>query len=52
MNKMPKPRSLLLLAALGPVILMLLSTDVCAQTAKGGAPQSSAAPHHKTKRKR
>ncbi|XIA66846.1 hypothetical protein ACFIOY_13660 [Bradyrhizobium sp. TZ2] len=38
MNNIPKPRSLLLLAALAPVILMLLSTDVCAQTAKGGAP--------------
>ena len=37
MNNMPKPRSLLLLAALAPVTLMLLSTDVCAQTAKGGA---------------
>ena len=35
---MPKPRSLLLLAALAPVTLMLLSTDVCAQTAKGEAP--------------
>ena len=34
---MSKPRSLLLLAMLGPVSLMLLSTDVCAQTAKGGA---------------
>ena len=49
---MPNPRSLLLLAALAPVTLMLLSTDLCAQTAKGGAPQSSAAPHHKTKKKR
>ena len=37
MNKMPKPRSLLLLAALAPVALMLFSTDVCAQTGKGGA---------------
>jgi hypothetical protein len=36
MNSMPKPRSLLLLAA--PVTLMLLSTDVCAQPAKGEAP--------------
>ena len=52
MNNMPKPRSLLLLAALAPVILMLLSTDVCAQTAKRGAAQSSAAYHRKTKRKR
>ena len=34
---MLKPRSLLLLAMLGPVSLMLLSTDVCAQPAKGGA---------------
>ena len=39
MNNIAKPRSLLLLAALAPVILMLLSTDVCAQTAKGGAPE-------------
>ena len=37
MNNMPKLHSLLLLAALAPVTLMLLSTDVCAQTAKGGA---------------
>ena len=37
MNSMPKLRSLLLLAALAPVTLMLLSTDVCAQTARGGA---------------
>src|SRR6185436_4473169 len=38
MNIMPKPRSWLLLAALAPVTLMLLSTDVCAQPAKGGTP--------------
>ena len=40
MNSLPKPkrRSLLLLAALAPVSLMLLSTDVCAQNAKGGDP--------------
>ena len=31
MNSMPKPRSLLLLAALASVTLMLLSTDLCAQ---------------------
>src|SRR6476469_7280857 len=37
MISMPKPRSLLLLAALAPVTLMLLSTDVCAQPAKGEA---------------
>jgi len=37
MNNMPESHSLLLLAALAPVTLMLLSTDVCAQTAKGGA---------------
>ena len=37
MNNMPKLHSLLLLAALAPVTLMLLSTDVCSQTAKGGA---------------
>ena len=36
MNNMPKLRSLLLLAALASVTLMLLSTDVCAQTTKGG----------------
>ena len=38
MNSMPKPRLLLLLAALAPVTLMLLSADVCAQPAKGEAP--------------
>jgi len=38
MNIMPKPRWWLLLAALAPVTLMLLSIDVCAQTAKGGTP--------------
>ena len=38
MNSMPKVRSLLLLAALAPVTLMLLlSTNLCAQPAKGGA---------------
>ena len=38
MRNIPKPRSLLLLVALLPVTLMLLSTDMCAQTAsKGGA---------------
>src|SRR6476619_5171776 len=36
MNSMPKLRSLVLLAALAPVTLMLLSTELCAQTAKGG----------------
>ena len=49
MNNMPKPRSLLLLAALAPVTLMLLSTDVCAQPAKGGA---SSRIVRKSKRKR
>jgi len=38
MNIMPKPRWWLLLAALAPVTLMLLSPDVCAQPAKGGTP--------------
>ena len=37
MNNMPKPFSLLLLAALAPITLMLLSTNLCAQPAKGGA---------------
>ena len=34
---MPKPRSLLLLAALAPITLILLSTNLCAQSAKGAA---------------
>ena len=38
MNIMPKPRWWLLLAALAPVTLMLLSPDVCAQPANGGTP--------------
>jgi len=38
MNSMPKPRSLLLLAALAPVILLLLSSDLCAQAVRGEAP--------------
>jgi TRAP-type uncharacterized transport system substrate-binding protein len=39
MNGLLKPRSLLLLAALAtPISLMLLSTDMCAQTVKGGNP--------------
>ena len=37
MNGMPKPRLLLLLAALAPITLMLLSADVYAQSAKGEA---------------
>ena len=37
MNGMPKPRLLLLLAALAPITLMLLSADVYAQSAKGQA---------------
>ena len=37
MNGISKPRSLMF-AALAPVILMLLLSDACAQTAKGGAP--------------
>jgi TRAP-type uncharacterized transport system substrate-binding protein len=37
-NIAAKPRSLLLLAAWTPVFLMLLSTDLCAQSAKGAAP--------------
>ena len=52
MNNMPKPYSLLLLVALAPITLMLLSTNLCAQTAtRAGPPQSSAASHHKTKRR-
>ena len=35
MKNMPKPRSLLLFAALAPVALLFLSADVCAQSAKG-----------------
>ena len=37
MNNVPKICSLLLLAALAPTTLMLLSTNLCAQPAKGGA---------------
>ena len=52
MNNTPKPRSLLLLAALAPITLMLLSTDVCAANrAKGGAPVVGRA-HRRTKRRR
>jgi TRAP-type uncharacterized transport system substrate-binding protein len=38
MNSLPKPRSLLLLAALASISLMPLATNVCAQTSKGGDP--------------
>ena len=37
MNNVPKSCSLLLLVALAPTTLMLLSTNLCAQPAKGGA---------------
>jgi TRAP-type uncharacterized transport system substrate-binding protein len=37
MNNMPKPRLSLLIAAIAPVTLMLLSTALCAQPAKGEA---------------
>ena len=37
MNNVPKSCSLLVLAALAPITLMLLSTNLCAQPAKGGA---------------
>jgi TRAP-type uncharacterized transport system substrate-binding protein len=37
MNNVPKSCSLLLLAALAPITLLLLSTNLCAQPAKGGA---------------
>ena len=37
MKNLPKPRSWQLVAVLAPITLMLLSIDVCAQPAKGGA---------------
>src|SRR5712671_15974 len=51
MNTLPKPRSLLLLAALAPVTLMLQSADVCAQPAKGEAPVVRRALPHDEKEK-
>jgi TRAP-type uncharacterized transport system substrate-binding protein len=51
MNTLPKPRSLLLIAALAPVTLMLQSADVCAQPAKGEAPVVRRALPHDEKEK-
>ena len=51
MNSMPKPRSLLPLAALASVTLMLLSTDLRAQPAKSEAPVARRASAQEEKEK-
>jgi TRAP-type uncharacterized transport system substrate-binding protein len=51
MNTLPRPRSLLLLAALAPVTLMLQSAVVYAQAAKSEAPVVRRAPAHDEREK-